>query len=140
MRSPLRLLILMFVIAGCAMSTPLPPDAAVQPPPSAVPRELAAFSGKWVGQWDGVLDAALVVEEIRQREAVAIYSWGAAPQWRVEPGFQRVRSQFDPQNTLRGTLANGAVVSYTMTPAGTLNGLYERGSVVAKGVFKRAEK
>lgn len=59
---------------------PLPTDVRVVPPEAAVPQQLAAFSGKWSGVWDGILHHILVVEEITPpHAAVIVYAWGTAP-------------------------------------------------------------
>jgi len=136
---------LVLLVAGYAaadsVSTPLPPDLTVQAPASSVPKEIAGFSGKWVGNWDGTLDGTLVVEQIQDREAIMIYSWGTAAAWGINrPGFQRVRGTFGNDNVLRATLGNGAKVSYTLNPSGTLNGQYELRGAITPGLFKRADK
>jgi hypothetical protein len=51
---------------------PLPKDINIVAPPADLPREIAAFSGKWVGKWDGVYDSVLIVEEINDKEAKII--------------------------------------------------------------------
>lgn len=135
-------LVLVLVIAGCAAATPLPPDVNVQAPAASAPKEIAAFSGKWIGSWGGgTLDGTLVVEQIQGREAVIIYSWGTAPGWGInQPGFQRVRGTFGSDNVLRATLLNGANVSYAMNPDGTVKGQYELRGAITPGLFKRADK
>ena len=133
-------LTLSVLIAGCAVSTPLPPDVNVQTPVPSVPKEIAAFSGKWVGRWDGRLDGTLVVEKIEGRNAILVYSWGSVPEWQIVPGFTRVRGTFGDDNVLRASLRTGVKVSYTLTPGGTLKGRYERGDLISSAEFKRADK
>jgi hypothetical protein len=68
----------------------LPSDVRIVPPEAAGPQQLAAFSGKWSGVWDGILQHVLVVEEITPPHAVVIYAWGTAPQWQIaQPGWSR---------------------------------------------------
>ena len=45
---------LMPVSATSQSKVPLPDDIRIVPPGSEVPREQAAFSGKWFGIWGGV--------------------------------------------------------------------------------------
>ncbi len=133
-------LTLLVVMGGCAVSTPLPPDVNVQSPVSSVPKEIAAFSGKWVGRWDGRLDGTLVVENIEGRDAIMVYSWGSVPEWNIVQGFVRVHGTFGEDNVLRASLSTGVKVSYTLTPDGTLNGRYERENRISTAQFKRANK
>jgi len=53
----------LLLLVGCA-TVPLPADVRIVPPSTEVPKEFAAFSGKWQGVWDQTLDHILVVEEI----------------------------------------------------------------------------
>jgi hypothetical protein len=117
---------------------PLPPDVAVVAPSETVPKSLSAFSGKWAGQWGRTLDHLLVVEKIDGRSAVFIYSHGTAPSWGItQPNFVRVTGEFRDDGSLRGTLPNGAWVTYKMSADGeSLDGEYVRGGVT-RGVFKR---
>ena len=68
---------------------PLPKDISISPPSSDLKKEVAAFSGKWVGNWSGVLDAIFIVEQIGPETAKVIYALGNAPQWNVSAGYQR---------------------------------------------------
>ena len=50
---------------------PLPPNITIEPPDPTLPKELAAFSGIWVGAWRGThpfsvgyVDAVVIVESI----------------------------------------------------------------------------
>ncbi len=57
----------------------LPKNITIVPPPPDLPKELAAFSGRWEGIWEaGSLPAILVVEEINLKEAKVINAWGKA--------------------------------------------------------------
>lgn len=83
--------------AGEAEDVPLPKDINIVAPPADLPREIAAFSGKWTGRWDGVLYSVLIVEEINDKEAKIILSqrtypgpsgMGAAEA--IEAGYSRI--------------------------------------------------
>ena len=64
--------------AEALKEVPLPNDINIVNSSADLPRELAAFSGKWAGKWDGVLDAILIVEEINDKQAKIIL---AHPPW-----------------------------------------------------------
>lgn len=57
-----------------AKTIPLPDDVKIIPPSPDLPKELAAFSGKWFGTWGyGEINTILIVEEINEKEAKGIY-------------------------------------------------------------------
>jgi len=58
---------------------PLPRKIAIVPPSPDLPKEIAAFSGRWEGFWEANnLPTILIVEEINLREAKVIHAWGKA--------------------------------------------------------------
>ena len=62
----------------------IPRNTRVVPPGPEVPREQAAFSGKWSGRWPGDMPHVLVVEEIRvspPRVIVVYANGGSQPIW-----------------------------------------------------------
>ena len=95
--------------------TPLPTAIEVVSPAAGTAG--AAFSGSWIGKWDGQVDHTLIVEKIEGRKAMFIYSWSAAEDGRgpSKPGFQRVVGTIDDDGALRGTLNNGANVMYRLS-------------------------
>lgn len=79
-------------LARVPEEVPLPKDINIVDPPAGLPREIAAFSGKWAGKWDGVQDSVLIVEEINDKEAKIIlgqkeYSVAIEA---VDAGYRRV--------------------------------------------------
>jgi hypothetical protein len=95
-----KTIILTFLLCLCIMylplleafsqQVPLPEDIEITPPSSDLPKEIAAFSGKWDGVWDGTKgESILIVEEIDSKEAGIIYAWGEGlggpPGWRRYP-------------------------------------------------------
>jgi hypothetical protein len=81
---------LLFLWAVVSLAdVPLPSDLTTAPPDPNLRKELAAFSGKWVGKWSGLLDAVLIVEEIDSKQAKVIYAWGDALQWNTKKGYAR---------------------------------------------------
>jgi hypothetical protein len=60
---------------GFSQNIPLPKDIEVKVPSPALPKEIAAFSGKWKGTWSGGgADFILVVTEISLEKAEIIYA------------------------------------------------------------------
>ena len=59
-------------------SVPLPKKIQIIQPTGDLPKEIAAFSGRWEGVWEGgawEVKAVLVVEEIFGDSARVIYGW-----------------------------------------------------------------
>ena len=77
---------------------PLPKDINIVAPTADLPKEIAAFSGKWTGRWEGVQESVLIVEEINDREARIILSQEeyAAAREPVDSGYQRFRAKVMP--------------------------------------------
>jgi hypothetical protein len=93
------LIFLVFVVIlitsqpSLSMDVPLPQDIKIIPPSPDVPKEIAAFSRTWEGNWDGWLDAKFIVEEINSNQASIIYSWGDAPRWKTKKGYIRIAAK-----------------------------------------------
>jgi hypothetical protein len=104
---------------------PLPTDIHIVTPPADLPREIAAFSGKWTGKWDGVLASVLIVEEINDTEAKIILCQGnySGPEGigvgeAIEPGCRRILAKvsIDPQPNIEFELkrSDHPVVTFQM--------------------------
>jgi len=79
--------------AGLAdAQVPLPANVSIVAPSPDIRKDIAAYSGKWVGSWSGILDAILIVEEVNPERAKVLYAWGDAPRWNVSKGFQRYQA------------------------------------------------
>jgi hypothetical protein len=130
-------------ISGLSVSPsgiPVPPDAQISPPDANIPRDEAAFSGRWSGQWktqgDSVADEGLphllTVQQIvrndrfltNERTVVVIFAWGRSSHLEVFPGWLRAEGVFQ-RGVLLLTLASGARASYRMGVDGTLDATYE---------------
>jgi hypothetical protein len=118
----------------------LPSEVRLVPPDATVPQQLAAFTGKWSGVWDGILAHVLVVEEIAPPAAVVIYGWGTAPQWHIEQsGWERVHAEF-VEGTLKLSLRRPATVLYRLQPDGTLEATYEWAGGISRATLTRVQE
>jgi putative ABC transport system substrate-binding protein len=107
---------------------PLPESIRIVPPDRRVAPELAAFSGKWVGTWEGdrTGEHILVVEAIDPPHAQVIYAEGndtvgagTTHQQRLLSNWFRLRGQF-VEGTLQVIGLGGGTSSYRRQPDGTL--------------------
>lgn len=116
----------------------LPQDMEIVPPNPDLPLEVKAFSGKWFGVWDGILQHVLVVEQINPPNVTAIYAYGSAPSWNINnPSYARLQGEIEP-GMLRLTLRRtAATVTYRMQPDGTLDATYETRTGISRAKMKR---
>jgi hypothetical protein len=120
---------------------PLPSDVRIIPPEAAVLKQLAAFSGKWSGVWDGILQHVLVVEEITPPHTVVIYAWGTAPQWQIaQPGWSRVQGEFVDGALKLSLRRPPTTVMYRLQPDGTLDATYEWAGGIARANLTRVKE
>jgi hypothetical protein len=71
-------------------SVPLPKKIQIIQPTGDLPKEIAAFSGRWEGEWEeGARQSksVLIVEEINAAKAKVIYGWS---------GYGNVRADYSP--------------------------------------------
>ena len=80
--------LLMTTGEGLCQNVPLPDDIKIVAPKSDVPKEIAAFSGKW-GNPEARPNSILIVEQINSQNAEIIYAWEAFPELNLEKGFIR---------------------------------------------------
>jgi hypothetical protein len=94
---------------------PLPADVRIVRPGPAAHRELAAFSGQWLGTWEGVPNKhTLVVEEIYGIEAVVVF----AATGKEKPVSTRTRGIF--VDGVLKLLTPRTVITYRMQSDGTV--------------------
>ena len=107
---------------------PLPESLRIVPPDRRVAPTIAAFSGKWIGTWEGDRTGELivVVEAIDPPHALLINAWsngtvgaGTERPRRVLSNWFRLRGQF-VEDTLQVSLPDGRILSYRRQPDGTL--------------------
>ena len=100
-------------------------DVKVVAPDKSTPGNLAAFSGKWDGDWYGdrtrtyLSDQLLIVEKINEGVATVVYSW--IPRWgNFTPGWIRIDAKFSDDGALVITFPSGSVATYKMYKRGNL--------------------
>jgi hypothetical protein len=76
-----------------------PTPRIVQPAPDA-PAEVAALSGVWEGLGPDSLPTRLVVEDVHDRWATVVYTWGDHPEGKFYRGWLRVRALVFPGGKL----------------------------------------
>lgn len=136
-------LAILAIAIGCATGpavmpagVSLPPDITVTPPSSTIPREVAAFSGKWAGTWSGPRDFVLIVEKVSPVEAQIVYAQGTSPTSRVgafsyrrsapiENGVLTVRYQSGPVMTVVPN-KDGTLQASITEPGGTFHATLRR--------------
>lgn len=71
---------------------PLPKKITIVPPSPELPKEIAAFSGRWEGRWEvNSLAGVLIVEEINLKEAKVISGWGKGVYYPAD--YERVKAK-----------------------------------------------
>ena len=126
-------------LSGCGAGEKitLPPNIHIVAPGPGVPRELAAFSGKWTGAWVARLpnrqqsrDHVLIVEEIRGTTANVIVAWGSGfhieGTLRPMPAWLRVTGRFVDGVLRIDFPAIGVTLSYRMAGNDTIDGALEQ--------------
>jgi putative ABC transport system substrate-binding protein len=131
-----------------ASGVPLPERIRIVPPDRRVAPELAAFSGKWFGTWEGDRRGELivVVEAIDPPHALLINAWGngtvgagTAHPRPVLSNWFRVRGQF-VEGALQVSLPGGGTWSYRRQPDGTLVATLTLRSVVSHVTLTRVQE
>lgn len=121
-------------------SIPLPQDMEIVPPNPNLPPKIKAFSGKWFGVWDGILQHVLVVEQINPPNTTVIYAYGNAPTWNINnPNFYRVDGKIEPGILKLILKRTGATVTYRLQHDGTLDATYETRTGISRAKMKRME-
>jgi len=126
-------------VEASAQNTPLPVNLKIESPDSRIPPEVAAFSGQWVGKWEGVLDSTLVVTKIYAERAAykanIIYSNGVYIPWNIlAPGYREYTGAIK-DGTL--TIQRGRIIMmYKLSPdRSTLDGTYDNAGRQYPGTF-----
>ncbi len=104
-----------------------PSDIKIIPPDPSIPKEIAAFSGVWVGKWQNGRNHALIVKEIKGNTAEVIYLWGIDPQTFGSRSGSRSTSGTFANGQLKVSLAGKYDAYYKLADDGTLSGSWESG-------------
>ena len=121
--------------------TPLPLDIKITSPRVEIPQDMAAFSGKWVGMWDGQLRTTLVVEEITPPTAKVIYSWGDNPRSDIQAGFARYVAKIGHGKLQFGDPEKGITITFTISKDfDRVEGVYERLRVQSWATLQRVKE
>ena len=81
------------------VEVPLPEDLKIVAPAEDIPKDIAAFSGVWEGEWPVLgIEAVLVVEEINSKEARIIYAKGKLSGFYESPAsYERATARVIPE-------------------------------------------
>lgn len=119
-----------------AAEPPLPNDINIIPPSSDLPKEIGAFSGKWVGEWNTGISSILIIEEINEKEAKVIYSVGDYPRGKIKGNYRRYTAKVlsTPKPRIEFSSLTGWLFIFEMRDLNNLEGLsiYQRGEVDRK--------
>lgn len=128
----------LLLLAACAtqkaveipeFDVPLPPDINIVAPAPDLAKEIAAFSGKRKGIWDGAgLESILIIEGISNKEAKFIYAWGEGPN--TKKGYSRGIAKVIPDSKPKiefGSKSTNTEVKFVfeMQKDGTIKGTRE---------------
>ncbi len=133
------------VVSGSAVEAdeaPLPANLRITAPDSSIPAEIARFSGKWVGIWDGKLSSALVVQKIYPADgngrykADIWYATGSYIPWYIRAGNREMDAEIKDG---RLTVQFGRVfIQYRFgSDANALEGEYRMPTNTSTGAFKK---
>ena len=150
-------LAILFIVGltGCATMqgtvgvAPLPNDTNIIPPSPDLPKNIAGFSGKWVGNWihrtGNNQEIILVVEEVWDKSARILYSWGVNPNAiHSSAGYFRQTSQItsDTKPKIHVIFRHSGLnaIIFELEDSNTLVGSIESwsGFVTAKVILKKA--
>jgi len=153
MKSPaLPVLLVLTYLSGCAgtgqgpaKDINIPADVTVVAPAEAIPKDLAAFSGKWAGAWYGaatstyMADQVIVVERISSPTSARV-AYAGIGRWgniNGQPWFYRLDATF-VSNALQFTLPSGVAVTCRLNRDGTLDATGTSGGGTWHGTFTRS--
>ncbi|BCG89988.1 hypothetical protein MesoLj113c_60980 [Mesorhizobium sp. 113-3-9] len=122
--------------AASAGSAIMDPSVTITPPAKGVPTKYAAFSGMWAGQLEGAYEAKVAVQTISANGKVTVtFAWGNLGD--NNPGEAAGEGRIVGSTLKLGRLPNGADISLTMMPDGTLAGTYALAGQTYRGPFIR---
>lgn len=111
-------------------------SVTITPPAKGVPAKYAAFSGMWAGRLQGTTEAKVAVQTISANGKVTVtFAWGNLGD--NNPGEAAGEGRIVGSTLKLGRLPNGADISLTMMPDGTLSGTYALSGQTYQGAFTR---
>ncbi len=123
---------------------PIAPDVIIEIPAADIPKELAAFSGKWFGPFNGVRtgaymsDAVIIVEKIASASAIQVFYAGIG-RFRTnsgQPWAYRVSGAF-LDGTLQFKIGDNRVVECKLNSDGTMSVQSSSSTAANRGTFRR---
>ena len=122
--------------AAPAGSTIMDTSVTITPPAKGVPAKYAAFSGMWAGRLEGAYEAKVAVQTISANGKVTVtFAWGNLGD--NNPGEAAGEGRIVGTTLKLGRLPNGADISLTMLPDGTLAGTYALAGQTYTGAFTK---
>lgn len=119
-----------------AGSSIMDPSVTITPPAKGVPTKYAAFSGMWAGRLEGTYEAKVAVQTISPNGKVTVtFAWGNLGD--NNPGEAAGEGRIVGTTLKLGRLPNGADISLTMLPDGTLAGTYALAGQTYTGAFTK---
>jgi len=120
---------------------PIPKNVRIIPPGPEVPRDRAAFSGKWFGVFTGhpsggAVANILIVEDITVSppRVIVVYAWGPV----LAPGWARIAGRFSGETLyLDQPDQSVPLITYRMLPDDTLEGSYQIGTLTVGAKMRR---
>lgn len=112
----------------------------IRQPGPEIPKEFAAFVGKWGGHWGGSLASNLYVESVsRTGDARGVYVWGTSKSVRT-PGATKFRARIEDNVLSWGDSAKGIGFEFKIRSDGKITGeRYNRGSAEGIVVMSKME-
>ena len=123
---------------------PIAPDVSVEAPAADIPKELAAFSGKWFGPYNGVRtgaymsDALIIVERISSATSVQVFYSGVG-RFRTNHGQSwayRLNGAFI-DGTLQFKVRDNRLVECKLNSDGTMSVTTASSTGSNRGTFRR---
>jgi hypothetical protein len=120
---------------------PLPDDIKITPPAEDLPKDLAAFSGRWDGSWDFSMKAMFIIEYIDDKEAKIIYAWNGYPEYKIVKGFVRETAKVTPGSKPTIEWGDGTQFPkfvFKMNDKENISGIYELNGIKSLIRMKKA--
>lgn len=130
--------------AGIPSDLEIPSGISITPPGPSAPKEIAGFSGMWVGLWNGSRSTALIVTALNGDNAKCFYCWGSSPDaWKGASGGGQAgcRETFGTisHGELNVVLGGKAEARYRLNEDGTLAGIWQGTLIKLSATLRRVQ-